>query len=143
MATGAEVATATLAKENAAAPAAPVVMSSPAAVEALPQEVPAPPVVLTPPAPTSVAAPKVDQPPEPPVLPEAEVSSSLALRASPPLPNMWPSRGAPATPGTLEEARAALDLLQGELQGPDYRSAQGRLGLISGWLQADASVCAA
>ena len=43
----------------------------------------------------------------------------------------------------MEEARAALDLLQGELQGPDRRSVQGRLGLISGWLQANASVRAA
>ena len=88
-------------------------------------------------------AAEVDQPPEPPVLPEAEVSSALAPRASPPLPSVWPSHGAPATSGALEEARAALDLLQGELQGPDHRSAQGRLGLISGWLKADASVRAA
>ena len=56
---------------------------------------------------------------------------------------MQPSHGAPATSGALEEARAALDLLQGELQGPDCRSARGRLGLISSWLKADASVRAA
>ena len=49
----------------------------------------------------------------------------------------------PASFGTLEEARAALDLLQGELQGPDCRSARGRLGLISGWLRTDASIGAA
>ena len=36
-----------------------------------------------------------------------------------------------------------LDLLQGELRGLDRRSALGRLGLISGWLQAYASVRAA
>ena len=36
-----------------------------------------------------------------------------------------------------------LDHLQGDLQGWDQHAALGRLGLISGWLQADASVRAA
>ena len=94
MAASAEVATTTLAKENAAAPAAQVVMSSPAVVEACPQEVPAPLARLTPPAPILAAATEDDQPPEPPVLPEAEVSSVLASMASSPLPSMRPSRGA-------------------------------------------------
>ncbi|XBH84577.1 hypothetical protein VPH35_072717 [Triticum aestivum] len=143
VATGTEVAAATLAKENATAPAALVMMSSPAAMEAHPQEVPAPLAGLTPPAPGLAAATEVAQPPEPPVLPEAEVSSVLAARVSPPLPSVLASRGAPATSGALEEARAVLDLLQGELRGPDQRSAQGRLGLVSGWFQADAFVRAA
>ena len=72
---------------------------------------------LTPPAPSLAAAVEDNQPPEPPVLLEAVVSSTLASRASPPLPSAWPSHGAPAPSGTLEEARAALELLQGELQG--------------------------
>ena len=129
--------------KSAAAHAAPEVTSYLEDVDAHPQEVPVPSAGLTPPAPSLAAAAEDNQPPEPPVLPEAEVSSALAPRASPPLPSAWPSHGAPAPSGTLEEARAALDLLQGELQGPDRRSAQGRLGLISGWLKADASVRAA
>nr|XP_020199424.1 translation initiation factor IF-2-like [Aegilops tauschii subsp. strangulata] len=123
---GAEVAAAALAKESAAAPAAPALISSPQGVEAHPQEVPTPSAGLTPPAPILAAAAEVAQPPEPLVLPDAESG-----------------HGAPATFGALEEARAALNLLQGELRGPDRRSALGRLGLISGWLQADAFVRAA
>ena len=138
-----EVVAAAPAKESVAAPAVLAVMSSPQDMEARPQEVPVPSAGLTPPAPSLTAAAEDNQPPEPPVLPEAEVSSALAPRASPPLPSAWPSHGAPAPSGTLEEARAALDLLQGELQGPDCRLTQGRLGLISGWLKADASVRAA
>ena len=65
---------------------------------------------LTPPAPSLATAAEDDQPLEPPVLPEAKVSSALVLRVSPPLPSAWPSHGAPAPSGTLEEARAALDL---------------------------------
>ena len=74
---------------------------------------------LTPPAPSLAAADEDKWPPEPPVLPEAEVSSVLAPRASSPLPSVWPSRGEPATSGALEEARVALYLLQGELRGLD------------------------
>ena len=59
------------------------------------------------------------------------------------MPSAWSSHGASAPSGTLEEARAVLDLLQGELQGPYCRSARGRLGLISGWLRADVSIRAA
>ena len=95
---------------------------------------------MSPLAPSLAAAAEVNQPPDPPVFHKAEVSSALAPRASPPLPSVWPSHGVPASSGTLEQARAALDLLQGELQGPDCRSTRGHLGLISGWLKADASV---
>ena len=116
-------ASAALVKKNAAALIAPVAMPAPEDVDARPLEVSVPLAGLTPSAPSLAAATEDNQPPEPPVLPEAEVSSTLASRASPPLPSAWPSHGVPAPSGTLEEASAALDLLQGELQGPNRRSA--------------------
>ena len=118
-------------------------MSSSRGAKARPQEVPAPSAGLTPFAPILAMAAEVAQPSELPVLPAVVVSPVLASRASFLLSGVQLGHGAPATSGALEEARAALDLLQGELQGPDCRSARGRLGLISGWLRADASVHAA
>ena len=98
---------------------------------------------LTPPVPSVAATAEVNQPPEPPVLTAAVAPPVPAPRTSSLLPVVQLGHGAPAASGALEEARAALDLLQGELHGPGRRSVQGCLGLISGWLQDDASVCAA
>ncbi|XP_073354718.1 uncharacterized protein [Aegilops tauschii subsp. strangulata] len=145
---GAEIATATsdgaasaaLVKKSAAACATPEVTPSPEDLDVHPQEAPVSSAGLTPPAPSLIAAAGGNQSSEPPVLHEAGASSVLVLRASPPLPSAWSSHGVPAPSGTLEEARATLDLLQGELQGPDCCSARGRLGLISGWLRADVFV---
>ena len=128
-----------LVTKNVAAPTALGATPAPEDVDAHPHGVLVPSTGLTPPAPSPAAAAEDNQPPEPPVLHEAEVSSALAPRASPPLPSAWPSHGVPAPSGTLEEAKVVLDLLQGELPGMDCRSARGRLGLISGWLKADAS----
>ena len=79
---------------------------------------------------------------EPSVL-SAAAPHVLVPRTSLLPPTVLLGHGAPATSGALEESRTALDHLQGDLQGPDRRAALRRLGLISGWLQADASVRAA
>ena len=114
-----EVAATALVKESAATPAAPVVMSSPHGVEAHPQEVTAASAGLAPPAPVLTATAEATQPPEPPVHSAAAAPPILAPRTSSPLLGVQPGHGTPATSGALEEARAALNLLQGELWGPD------------------------
>nr|XP_020155231.1 splicing factor, arginine/serine-rich 19-like [Aegilops tauschii subsp. strangulata] len=138
-----KVATAALAKRGAAAPAALAAASSSQGSEAQPREEAASVARLTLAASASIATAEVARPPEPRVLPAAAASPLLAPRTSPPLPIVLLGHGTPATSGALEEARAALDHFQGDLQAPDRRAALGRLGLISGWLQADASIRAA
>ena len=140
MAAGEGATSAALVKKSAAAPAAPEVTPSQKDVDARPQEVPVPSAGLTPSVPILTATAEVARPPEPPVLPAAVASPGLVPRTSPLPPGAQLGHGAPAASGMLEEARAALNLLQGELQGPNRCAALGRLGLISGWLQADASV---
>ena len=108
-----------LAKKRAAAPATPVASSSYQGAEARPQEGPAVSAGLSLLAPILTATGEVARPPEPPTLPAAVASPALVPRKSPLLPGAQLGHGAPAASGALEEALAALNLLQGELQGPD------------------------
>ena len=137
------VATIALVQRGVAAPAAPIVVSSSQGSNAQPREEPASAAGMTLAASASLTTVEVARPPEPPVLPAAAAPPVLVTRASLLPPTTPLGHCAPPTSGALEEARSMLDQLQDDLQGPDRRRASGRLELISGWLQADASVRAA
>nr|XP_020172859.1 translation initiation factor IF-2-like [Aegilops tauschii subsp. strangulata] len=78
--------------------------------------------------------------PEPPAALTAVAAPVQAPVPPPPQVLTLADHGSSAMPDALEEAFAALDRLRTNLQGTDRRVVTGRLGLVSGWLQADSSV---
>ena len=133
-------ATATPAREEEAASRPPTARLSSRGSGAQPQENTAPAAEPTPEA-LAFSMPADDpRTPEPPAILAATASPVLAPVPPPPRVLTPTDHGSSTRPGALEEAYAALDQLRTDLQGADRCAAAGRLGLISGWLQADVSV---
>nr|XP_020165338.1 translation initiation factor IF-2-like [Aegilops tauschii subsp. strangulata] len=94
------------------------------------------------PAPSSPAgAPKAQEPPASSAA--ANLQALASVLPPPPLPATPLGRDPSASPDALEEALPVLTQLWDDLQGADSCLASGRLELISGWLQSDASAVAA
>ena len=111
--------------------------------------------------PQEESAPAGQQAPEPPIpvvpvwgseAPVPQVALVATSLAVPPTHTLMPpppqalalADCAPLVrPEALEEAYTTLGQLRTDLQGTDMRMAMGRMGLTSGWLQADVSVRAA